>query len=44
MTKKHQFWMYLDNCSELDNDSIQQGIGTNEESIESFNEIQKNDF
>ena len=39
MAKKHQFWMYLDYSSKLDNESIPQGIGTNEVSIESFNEI-----
>ena len=37
--KKHQFWMYLDYSSKLDNQSIPQGIGANEVAIESFNEI-----
>ena len=37
MDKKHQCWMYLDNSRKLDNDSIPQGVGTNEGSIESFN-------
>ena len=41
MAKKHQFWMYLDYSSKLDNQSIPQGIGANEVAIESFNEIQK---